>query len=431
MTIRLRLAVALALFGSSNTYAITDGEGTSAIQFNFSNPGARSLSMGGAFVALADDATAAYANPAGLTQLTRRELSAEGRYNRYSTPHLSDAIFTIDDNFNIDATTRHDQASTSTSGVSFLSAVFPFEYATIALYRHELMNFNTKFDFVPENDEDAVFISPFSSRSELKDVAYGLSIGWAVGERLRLGAGLAWHDFEIDSLTTRDFVEFDGTEGHSRHTQKGSDHGFGYTLGLRYLITDDLSLGMVYRRSPRFYYQVVSSNNIGNPGGGQVAFVNKQSDFDIPDVLGVGLSYRVSEAFTVNFDVNRIRYAQLTRNISAAYLEDGAGSGSGDDTALLKLRDRTELRLGGEYVFFNMPVPMSIRAGIWHDPEHTLHYQGDDDFDNSAQVFSARTGDQTHYTFGLGLAFEQFSVDFGADFSKYYDTFSLAAVARF
>ncbi len=383
--------------------------------------------MGGAFVALADDATAAYTNPAGLTQLSRRELSAEGRYNRYSTPHLSNIV----PNDDFDAISPyHDRASSSSSGVSFLSAVFPFEYATIALYRHELMNFNTQFDFVPEDDEAAFILSPFSSRSKLEDVAYGLSIGWAMGERLRLGAGLAWHNFEIDSLTTRDFVGWDGTEGNSRHTQKGSDHGFGYTLGLRYLITDDLSLGMVYRRSPRFYYQVVSSNNIGSPGGEQVEFVNKRSDFDIPDVLGMGLSYRVSEAFTLNFDVNRIRYAQLTHNISAAYLDDGE-SNFGDDTALLKLRDGTEIRFGGEYVFLNMPAPLSIRAGIWRDPEHTLHYQGDDDFDNNAQVFSARTGDQTHYTFGLGLAFEQFSVDLGADFSKYYDTFSLAAVARF
>ena len=427
MTIHFRFAVALALLCSSSAYAITDGEGTSAIQFNFSNPGARSLSMGGAFVALADDATAAYTNPAGLTQLSRRELSAEGRYNRYSTPHLSNIV----PNDDFDAISPyHDRASSSSSGVSFLSAVFPFEYATIALYRHELMNFNTQFDFVPEDDEAAFILSPFSSRSKLEDVAYGLSIGWAMGERLRLGAGLAWHNFEIDSLTTRDFVGWDGTEGNSRHTQKGSDHGFGYTLGLRYLITDDLSLGMVYRRSPRFYYQVVSSNNIGSPGGEQVEFVNKRSDFDIPDVLGMGLSYRVSEAFTLNFDVNRIRYAQLTHNISAAYLDDGE-SNFGDDTALLKLRDGTEIRFGGEYVFLNMPAPLSIRAGIWRDPEHTLHYQGDDDFDNNAQVFSARTGDQTHYTFGLGLAFEQFSVDLGADFSKYYDTFSLAAVARF
>lgn len=37
----------------------------SAIPFRFGPPGARSLGMGGAFVALADDATASEANPAG------------------------------------------------------------------------------------------------------------------------------------------------------------------------------------------------------------------------------------------------------------------------------------------------------------------------------------------------------------------------------
>jgi hypothetical protein len=47
--------------------------------YNFSVPGARSLAMGGAFVGLADDATAAYANPAGLTVLLQPEVSLEGR----------------------------------------------------------------------------------------------------------------------------------------------------------------------------------------------------------------------------------------------------------------------------------------------------------------------------------------------------------------
>jgi long-subunit fatty acid transport protein len=49
------------------------------LEFSFSNPGARSMGFGGAFVALADDATAAFANPAGLVQLTRPEISLEGR----------------------------------------------------------------------------------------------------------------------------------------------------------------------------------------------------------------------------------------------------------------------------------------------------------------------------------------------------------------
>jgi long-subunit fatty acid transport protein len=422
MSIRLRLAIAIALLSPTASYAVTDDEGTSGIQFNFANPGARSLSMGGAFVALADDATAAYANPAGLTQLSRRELSAEGRYYRYSTPHLSDGEEANDGSF--ETTYFQDTAGSSASGVSFLSAVFPFEHATLALYRHEQVDFNTRFDFEPR--ERVLF--PFHSRIDLNDVSYGASVGVAVGERLRLGAGIAWHDFKIDSSTVRDAD--DGVT--TRQSQEGSDHGLGYTLGLRYLLTDQLSLGAVYRRSPRLYYRSIASTDEANPGGAQVAFVNKRSDFDIPDVLGVGLSYRVNEAFTLNLDVNRIRYSQLTRNISSRFVPEGEDQNEEGDLSELKLRDGTEVRFGGEYVFFDMPVPLSLRAGIWRDPDHTIHYRGEDNpFDGHAGIFSAKTGNQTHYSLGMGLAFEQFSVDFGADLSKYYDTFSLAAVARF
>ncbi|MBK5259493.1 MAG: hypothetical protein JJE51_07850, partial [Thermoanaerobaculia bacterium] len=57
----------------------TDIESLSGLQFNLGNPGARSLGMGGAFLGLADDASAAEANPAGLTILRKPEISIEGR----------------------------------------------------------------------------------------------------------------------------------------------------------------------------------------------------------------------------------------------------------------------------------------------------------------------------------------------------------------
>src|ERR1700757_3116697 len=49
--------------------------GFSSIPFQFFPPGARSLAMGGTFVGIADDATAAASNPAGLVILTRPEAS--------------------------------------------------------------------------------------------------------------------------------------------------------------------------------------------------------------------------------------------------------------------------------------------------------------------------------------------------------------------
>src|SRR6266705_2178315 len=70
----LLMATALPLAAQN-----TDIESLSGLQFNFGNPGARSLGMGGAFLGLADDASAAEANPAGLTILRKPEVSVETR----------------------------------------------------------------------------------------------------------------------------------------------------------------------------------------------------------------------------------------------------------------------------------------------------------------------------------------------------------------
>ena len=75
-----RLA-AVSLLASLCAGAGLEAQGSQVnLEFSFSNPGARSLGLGGAFAALADDATAAYANPAGLVQLVRPEVSLNKNY---------------------------------------------------------------------------------------------------------------------------------------------------------------------------------------------------------------------------------------------------------------------------------------------------------------------------------------------------------------
>src|SRR5437867_8648623 len=71
--------VALGL-GTGWAFALTDEEVFRDFRFNFINPGARSLGLGGAFISLADDATAAQANPAGMTNLSSSQFFMELRY---------------------------------------------------------------------------------------------------------------------------------------------------------------------------------------------------------------------------------------------------------------------------------------------------------------------------------------------------------------
>src|SRR5262245_33611693 len=78
---RLRLFVVLisALLTASAAFPVTDEEIFRNFRFNFQNPGARALAMGGAFIAIADDATAAQANPARLAGLGSPQLFVEWR----------------------------------------------------------------------------------------------------------------------------------------------------------------------------------------------------------------------------------------------------------------------------------------------------------------------------------------------------------------
>src|SRR5262245_26377456 len=74
---------------SADLFAITDEEVFRIFQFSFVNPGARAGALGGAFIGLADDATAAEANPAGLTILTKPEVSVEYRHTKFDSTRLN------------------------------------------------------------------------------------------------------------------------------------------------------------------------------------------------------------------------------------------------------------------------------------------------------------------------------------------------------
>ncbi len=83
------VALVCATFGVSTASAQVDYEIMASLQFNFSNPGARSLAMAGALTGAGDDATGAWTNPGGLTNITRPEVGVEFRGFDFETPFVS------------------------------------------------------------------------------------------------------------------------------------------------------------------------------------------------------------------------------------------------------------------------------------------------------------------------------------------------------
>ena len=109
--------------------------------FDFSLPGARSRAIGGAFVAVADDATSVYSNPAGLTQLFRPEVSIEGRVwfatsRAVNSGHAFGSATGIGID-NIDGPVDRDFES-DFAGLSFVSLVYPGNGWAVGVFRHQL-----------------------------------------------------------------------------------------------------------------------------------------------------------------------------------------------------------------------------------------------------------------------------------------------------
>ena len=84
-----RLTVGCLLAGSASAAVSNPNLGSSPIPVG---AGPRALGMGGAFSAVADDATAATWNPGGMTQLERPEIGLSlGGYYRRADPDAGEA----------------------------------------------------------------------------------------------------------------------------------------------------------------------------------------------------------------------------------------------------------------------------------------------------------------------------------------------------
>ena len=437
----LSAAVAASLLLSASTaFAITNNEANITLPFTFSPPGARSLGMGGAFIGAADDATAAYSNPAGLTRIgLEQQFSLEFRHIDGDAVYPAAGSFLPDpfDTSGID----YDAADFDSDDVSFIGWVYPAETWSLALYRHQTLNYRNNYSsdlifFEPANE---TFIRPFDANVDLELVTWGASFAMNLTDNLSWGAGVNWQDFDIESSVFR--FEGDGVTPANLQTQDGSDTDFGYSLGLLYKGSDGFSIGLSYRSETEFDYRF--QNLVFDPfdDGQDVLFANGTTNFKTPDVFGIGVSWRATDSITINADINRVGYSNLTDQVVDNFFAGGDFAEFTDPELLnaISIDNAVEPRLGIEYLIATLANPVSLRAGVWHEKAHGLKFDADPNslnFDDpvSAAAFAVlfpRQEDDIHYSVGFGWAFPSFQIDFAYDTSDRIDIYSFSGVYRF
>lgn len=451
-----------ALLTGGAAFAQTNAEVNAGLRFNFSTPGARSLGLGGAFIGLADDATAAFTNPAGLTILSRPEVSLEGRSWTYTheTP-VEGRTFGAATGLGVDARggLRSRDFEDDASAPSFASFVYPRDRWAVALYRHVLADFEAQVEtqgpfFETTTPASQFRFLPIRATMDLKIAAYGASGALSLTDRLSLGIGAAYYELEMDSVTRRfDLLvlppgdpgegapgtffgppDFSPANVANSQTQTGDDDDVAVIAGLLWQAGPRWSLGAAYRQGPSF--ELLARNVAGATApvpGEEVAA--QTAEFNVPDVWGVGAAFRPTDAFTLTLDYDHVEYSALTENVINIFAAP-ANTTPEDRAAIdrLEIDDAEEVHLGLEYVFLNLRNPLAIRLGTYYDPDHKMAFQGAPDGgpeQRSLATIFQEGDDEYHYSVGLGAVFGDFQVDAAADFSDLLETFSLSGVYRF
>jgi hypothetical protein len=394
------------------------------LQFDFINPGAKSLSIAGAFAGLADDATASFANPAGLMQLVSPQLSIELRGSRTESPFLQrgrlSGLVTNERTDTIQGAVFGNSIG-SNVGAGYFSVLYPhpsFRWA-IAGYRHELARVDQTFFSEGVLQQD---VTEFTSRRDtpqegIRDVSitgYGASGAYKLTRAIALGGALTLYRFSLDSVFTR--FDTDGLLGaprrnvvFGRSTQMGSDISVAPTVG----VTAEggrVRAGFVYRHGASF--DVTTQQGDDPPTTGA---------FRVPHTFAFGISARATPALIVSGEVTRIQYSRL---VDSFVIDQARVTGRQDS---FTIDDGTELHAGAQLAVRRQAgAPVRVRGGIWYDPDHSVRFEPlsagtptnalDRLFDERLSAALSKRGGQLHGTAGVGLTLSpRFEFNGGVD----------------
>lgn len=402
--------------------------------FSLANPGARSLGLGGAFAALADDATAALANPAGLVQLARPEISIEGRHWGYSSPYtISGNVQGIPTGVGLDTEPglRSAISSDDAAGLSFLSYVHPMGRWSFALYRHLYLKFeSTALTQGLFGGETPLRYRYFDQRTSAEALisSYGFSSAVRITDSFSVGLGLVLYEADVTMMGSVHYWDDPENAAGSpttfrpetlitATTLKQEAKDLGLTGGFLWFFAPSWRLGGKFREGPEISTAGAvtfgPANNMGYPPG-YVTPLQRVGSAKYPDTYGLGLAFRSTDGrWTAAFEWDRVTYSQMAESLD---LEDQTAE------------DGDELHLGGEYVFLGSKPILALRAGAWLDPDHLLRATSDNPY---TQALLFPIGDKMHYAVGFGIAFERFQLDGAVDFSELVDTISLSAIFSF
>lgn len=341
----------------------------SRTNFTVQGAGARAMGLGGAFIAVADDATAVSFNPAGLAQLLQPEISLVARGTRRSVNYqdfetaTGTRILAISDS--LTTSTRFDPL--------FASATAPLRLGG----RNLVFQLSIQRAFAQNEDSDRTLReSPVTTSSGLPGLLvqsinqsgqidiYSFAVAYEASERILLGLSYNQWRGRWD-LNSSSLHSTGAAETLVVFRQTNALDGGNFNLGLIWR-WPTWSLGLVRRTGFHADYAFRSELTTNIPGRGFLG-TPTTTGLHWPSETGIGWALRPSDHWLITADLSHTlwstaRYMSGSANLNGqSFFDFDKGS---------RTPNATDVHLGAEYLLITPTGSLiPLRAGLSREPQ--------------------------------------------------------------
>ena len=347
----------------------------------------RGNALGGTLVGRADDPSALFYNPAGMTQLPRLQIVAGAT----AIVPKTDVVTT-------------DGGADTRSETKTTCFVPPHLYSTYQYTDSVWFGLGAFPRFGLGTEFDADWPGRYNSyNAALKTLTVNPNVAFKVNDKLSLALGAYWMWFDLTLEQKIDFGSLNSPDPDTTaldidQSLTGDSSGYGFNLAVHYKALDRMSLGVSY--VSRTKQEIKGKADFSKPAGVPAAVFNDtkaSGKITLPDMLFLGAVFYPTERLSLEVDGVWTRwttYDELTIHYSDSILP-GVNSSTKDK----QWNDVWRLQVGAEYKALDW---LDVRLGYVHDespiPSETAGYL-------------VPANDRNLYSLGCGIRVGLWTVD--------------------
>ncbi len=322
--------------------------------------GPKSLGMGGAFIGLANDYSAIYWNPAGMTQLHGTQIGV------FATDVIPMSTYKLEA-YNIDATSKTNNYISPN-----IMAYVPLMEGdlTVGVGAYVPAGLGAEWN----GDDLAAFSGPSMTSYEWMSkiavfnlspaVAYKINDMFSVGAALNVYYGMFDMKRPMDNLNVSGGQPAPGQDGmmDTQYEETSSGIGMGFSAGLMIRPIDNIQIGLSFKTQNTIAFSGTAKNT-ENPLMAQIGMAESDFDRDIawPLWYGIGIAWKPIDNLTIAFDAQFSQWSKSEKELTTTYKDWN----SLETKMNMEWEDAWQIRFGLQYDFSK---DFAARVGFYLDP---------------------------------------------------------------